>query len=270
MHLLERLRAELAASPEDFADPDLYARLSVVEAPSGYHIDFFGQPLEAPFEALCGALTSPEVAGRLVSLKLRCPDEGANGTCNWDLSGLADADVTFGALRMLAIQQNGPGQHNRIIVAASYDEDGVLARLLKRSPRLEALTTPSAPDKAFFEHDGHPLRYLSVDAGYDHQSFVRNLTESSSFPQLRALEYGDYQETYVEGWEDHRTPLADYEDLVRSPAVQSLRTLTLRNPALSDAQVADLCRALPQQAVQLELVRFSARHLRQERPARGA
>src|SRR5207248_1056697 len=82
---------------------------------------------------------------------------GANGTRNWDLSLIADSDAVFPQLRALSIEQTKPGDHNRSIVAAVYEEEGILARILARAPVLESLVTPSAPNADFFRVGERPL-----------------------------------------------------------------------------------------------------------------
>src|SRR6266545_1553238 len=129
---LEELRHKLSAPAEGHLDPTLYARLSVVEVVGLLHVDFFGSPFNEPYLELCRILSNAGVAERLASIVLRGPDEGANGTCNWDLSSLVEGDTTYSALKLLSIQQNGAADHNRMIVAADFDEAGVLGALLQR------------------------------------------------------------------------------------------------------------------------------------------
>jgi hypothetical protein len=177
-HPLEQLRHKLAAPAEGYFDSTLYARLSVVEFGGLLHVDFFGSPFNEPYLELCRTLCNAAVAERLASIVLRGPDEGANGTCNWDLSSLVESDTMYPTFKLLSIQQNGPADHNRMIVATDFDEAGVLGVLLQRAPVLDALITPSAPDASFFAVRDHPLRYLNVDAGYDTQNFIGNLANS--------------------------------------------------------------------------------------------
>ncbi|NUP08829.1 MAG: hypothetical protein HOW73_22510 [Polyangiaceae bacterium] len=261
-HPLESLRIELASPTSTYADPTLYPRLSVVETAGMLHVDFYGAPFDTPFERLCTILSDAAVAGSLATLTLRSPDEGGNGTCNWDLTPLVDKASAFPKLEHFSIQQNQPGDHNRIIVARSYDEEGVLGRLLSKAPVLDAVIVPSAPDESFFRVQNHPLRFLSVDAGYDTQSFIANLAKSASFPKLESLEFGEYAETYVDGFPEGCTPIEDYRQLFRSRVFARLRAFTWRNPVCSADEIAELRAIVPD--LQFRVVRFSAEYLRRD------
>ena len=111
---------------------------------------------------------------------------------------------------------------------------------------LMELTVPSAPDASFFQVGPRPLRYLNVDAGYDTQGFIRNLAHNTSFSQLRTLEFGEYNETYLENWRDQCTPFADFEAMLASPASSNLRRFVWRNPACSSEEVSGLKRLRPE------------------------
>src|ERR1043165_4764398 len=127
-----------------------------------------------------------------------CGWSGANGTRNWDFTPLVESSAVFPQPTSFFIEPSAPEHHNQTIIAKDYDEDGMIARLLTRFPRIESLTTPSAPNASFFEIGIRPLVYLRVDAGYDTQNFILNLSKSSCFPSLRLLDYGDYNERYME------------------------------------------------------------------------
>lgn len=263
IHPLERLRAKLSAPTESYLNSALYARLSTVEYKGRLHVDFFGSPLDAPYAELCEILRSLNVANKLSSLVLRTPDDGANGTCNWDLSGLVEAETVYPTLRLLSIQQNGPSDHNRMIVGdAVFDEAGVLGTVIRKAPVLDALITPSAPNKTFFDVRNHPLRHLSVDAGYDTQNFIAHLAESKSFPGLESLEFGEYNETYLETFPQGCTPFADYQRLFRSCAFASVRRFTWRNPMCAPAEIEALRARRPSSELAFKIVRFSQEYLR--------
>src|SRR5258708_1748872 len=182
---MKRLVA-LQRAIEACADPDRDAsfvdRLCVTKVRDLFHLDFYGDPFGEPFCDLLATLTDVAVADSIVSVDLRGPDEGTNGTRNWDLSTITESGVFFPKLRHLSIEQTKPTDHNRSIVAQTYEEDGVLARILSKAPALEVLATPSAPNADFFQVGHRALEYLSVDAGYDHQHFIANLPLSTSFP----------------------------------------------------------------------------------------
>lgn len=240
-------------------DSECLKRVCVTAAVDQLHVEFYGTPFDEALQEVLTAIITPEVAAVLASLSFRGPDEGANGTRNWDLSLLGDCDVGFPQLRELSIEQTKPADHNRSIVAATFEEEGVLARILARAPALESLVTPSAPDASFFQVGERPLRFLSVDAGYDSQSFIRNLARSSCFSDLRCLEFGEYNEKYMENFADQCTPMADYQALFTSSAFKSVGRFVWRNPACPAAKIGELKAMRPD--LQLLVVRTSADYI---------
>jgi hypothetical protein len=125
-------KAAEGALPEYIHTENL-KRLCVTAVVGQLHVEFYGASFDESLQEVLAAVVTPEVSAVLASLTLRGPDEGANGTRNWDLSLLADSDVVFPQLREVSIEQAKPADHNRSIVAAVYEEEGVLARLLARA-----------------------------------------------------------------------------------------------------------------------------------------
>jgi hypothetical protein len=224
-----------------------------------FHLDFYGSPFDESYWDLLEMLGVPAVAERLRAVWLRGPDEGANGTRNWDLEPLVAGPVLFPNLELFSIELTVPAHHNRTIVAAVYEENGVLARLLASSPRLRSLTVPSAPDATFFETAPRPLSFLSVDAGYDTQQFARRLSRSSCFPDLYCLEWGEYNETYLDDWQSRCTPLEDYRELFQSAAFSGVKRFVWRNPLLTNDEIRQL--KSDRRDLQLLVVRTSSEYV---------
>ena len=239
--------------PGDWDPP----RLWMGKSEGGVFVEFFGSPFEEPFQDLCAAVCAASVTPFLTALILRGPDEGANGTCHWDLEPLAEVTRDYERLKQLTIEQGRPGDHNSHIIGGGYEEDGVLGRLLRKMPALELLASPSAPDQSFFRTEARPLQVLSVNAGYDHQDFLENLAGATNLGQLRTLEYGEPTGRGSEDFE--RAPLAAYLALLRSSTV-SPRHVVLRNPALSEPELRELQLIRPE--VQLKVVRSEASWVR--------
>lgn len=261
-HPLLQFRDELSGPDEGYGDPGMYARLSIVEFGGLVHVDYCGSPFSSVYSRYLQILNTRAVAETLASIVLRSPDTGANGTCNWDLGELIRGDVEFPKLELFAVQQNSPGDHNRKILASMYEEEGILGTLLRKAPNLDALVAPSAPDASFFEVREHPLRHLNVDAGFDTQSFIANLASSSSFPGLRSLEWGEYNETYMDTFPQGCTPFADYCSLFGSPAFAQVNAFTLRNPVCTTDQIATLRNLRPRSSgLQFKIVRCSAEYV---------
>jgi hypothetical protein len=256
MRTLEQLRHGISREIDRELPFHLHPRLWYRDDDRGLFVAFHGSPDEYGLYELFELLSQSELASRLVHLSVAGPDAGSNGTCNLDLKPLVSAGTPFPRLSELRIERNAPAQHNRRVVAEDYDEDGVLTELLRLSSALEVLESPSAPRADFFEVGPRNLRCLRVDAGYDHQSFVRNFAERGTVFRTRTLEFGEYAERNVEGFAEHCTPLEDYLCLFESEAFQRLDTFSWRNPALSDAQIAELRVLRP--TVSVQLVRSSA------------
>lgn len=256
---LESLRRRIA----DLNDAELPAAylqsLAITQIGDVFHLDFYGDCFEEGYEDLLNTLANPDIAACARSLNLRGPDEGANGTKNWDIEPLLATETSFSELETLAIQLNQPADHNRSVVAADYEEDGVLARLLAKAPRLQELTVPSAPNRAFFEAGHHPLRFLSVDAGYDTQNFISHLAGSTCFFELRTFEWGEYHETYMDDYLTRCTSLDDYRELFQSEAFGSVTRFVWRNPVCTEEQIRELKALKPD--LQLLVVRYSDKYV---------
>ncbi|MCY1461986.1 hypothetical protein D9M71_797080 [compost metagenome] len=123
------------------------------------------------------------------------------------------------------------------------------------------MVTPSAPDEAFFAVKHHPLRFLSVDSGYDHQGFIERLSSTQCFPQLATLEFGEYNEPYMDDFSSRCTPLSAYRRLFQSVAFRSVRSFTWRNPVCTPAEIAEL-RSLGPTQLQFKVVTFSSAYIR--------
>jgi hypothetical protein len=219
-------------------------RLYFAEVQGLLHVEFYGQVWDEPgepFALLLDLLCDVEVAASLRALSFRGPDEGANGTRNWDFTRLLATDTTFPNLTSLYVEPTQPEHHNHSIIAEVYEEEGMIGRLLDRMPALQSLTVPSAPDASFFTRGVRPLNRLRVESGYDHQDFIRNLSRSTCFPELVVLDFGDYSQRYMDDYPERCTPFGDYVELLRSPAGRSIRLLILRNTAFTPDQFTSLC-----------------------------
>jgi hypothetical protein len=240
MDQLVSLQHAIEARAAAGSDASFLDRLCITKVGTLVHLDFYGDPFGESFEELLDALVDQHVASAIASLDIRGPDEGSNGTRNRDLTQLAEGPTSFPNLRRLSIEQTKPADHNRTIVARTYEEDGVLGRILAKAPALEVLVTPSAPNADFFRVGLRPIVQLSVDAGYDHQRFIANLAESSCFPDLRSFEFGEYNETYMEDFSSRVTPFTDYRKLFQSSAFASVKVFRWKNPVCSPAEMANV------------------------------
>ena len=226
-----------------------------------FHVEFYVSPFNEAFEDCLKTLAQPGVAASLRSLAFRGPDEGANGTRNWDFTALTSTTVEFPKLKSFYVEPTEITHHNHSLIAQDYDDDGMTAALVTKMPGLQSLTLPSAPDASFFSIGSRPLITLRVDCGYDHQSFIRNLSASLSFPALRLLDFGDFNETYVDGYEQMKTPFEDYEAVITSRAFSNVRRFNLRNPGLNEDQLQRLVDL--KAGLSLSVFRIENRYVRQ-------
>lgn len=257
---IESLRKRIETPCDvDFPADGQTTRLSIVAVGELVELDFYGEPFSEAYLELLELLSKPNVAASVRSLSFRGPDAGANGTTNWDIEPLLEKDATFPHLEYFAIQLTQPSDHNHSIVGASFDENGVLARLLRRAPQIRSMTIPSAPNSNFFDEGTRPLRFLSVDAGYDTQGFIGGLADSQSFPELKCLEWGEYHETYLENWQTNSTPFTDYERLFRSAAFSKVTRFVWRNPVCSAEQIKKLKTLRPD--LQMLVVQFNSEYV---------
>lgn len=185
-------------------------------------------------------LSNQEYAKQIRSLRFDSPDEGANGTNNFDFSTLTESNAIFPNLRNFAVKLTQLEDHNGTIIGDIYEEDGQVAKLIKKMPNLLSLQIPSAPNSDFFDFVNHPLELLTVQTGFDHQNFILNFSESTYFPKLRYLDFTDYQETYVENWQNECVPFDHFVKLFSSSAFDSIRLIILRNVNLTTEQIAEL------------------------------
>ena len=234
-------------------------KLYFAEVDGLLHVEFYGSPYEESFEAFSSLLMDATVAAILRSLAFRGPDEGANGTRNWDFSRLLESGVVFPNLTSLFVEPTTPEHHNQTIVGPVYDEEGQIGRFLAKTPVLQSLTVPCAPNSSFFQQGTRPLALLRVDTGYDHQNFVQNLSRSACFPELRLLDFGDYSQRYI-NYPAACTPFEHYVQLATSPPFAPVRKLVLRNTVLTPDQVQQLRDARPD--VTLRLVQCYGEYVR--------
>lgn len=260
--LLLDLQRRVTARCDPERPAEFESRFAVGTDGNLLHVELYGDPCSEEYKELLSTVAGRRVAVCLASLQLRGPDEGANGTRNWDLSPLLDSASSLPQLRTFSVEQTKPGDHNRSIIGKGYDEEGQLTELLAKSPQLTNLTSPSTPGPSFFEVGERPLRHLNFDAGYDHQNFILNLSRSSCFPQLYVLEYGEFSE--IERYRDQPcnecTPHEHFEELFHSGAFAGVEAFVLRNPDLTIEQIAHLKRLRPQ--MQFKEIRWSSGYVR--------
>jgi hypothetical protein len=201
-----------------------------------------GYDYNYPFCSLLDLLCEPKNAEKVLSLTFDGPDEGANGTNGWDFSRITNSSVIFPNLKNLKIKLTDLGDHNQTIIdsGGELDENGMIAKLIAKMPELEYLAVPSAPDKSFFDIGKHPLRQLTLQAGYDHQNFIEHLADSDNFYHLMSFDFTDY--IFDSPDNSDFVPYESYEKLFMSKVFLAHKHFhfTLRSPHLSNEQLFKL------------------------------
>lgn len=186
-------------------------------------------------------IAEPENADKILSLKFHGADEGGNGFKTWDFNRLANAEVIFPNLKHFEVKLTDLGDHNTSILdnGFSYEENGITAKLLQKMPNLASLILPSAPNQDFFEVGEHPLEYLKIQAGYNHENFIENWAKSQKFPHLRAVDYSEVIDVFNREQEDY-TPFEHFKTLFQSEVFSSVKHFTLRNFNLTREELIEL------------------------------
>mgnify|MGYP003437515587 FL=1 len=214
---------------------------------NGYDDDPNTKAKEFDYEtnfAFCSFLefiSEQQNAEKILSLNFGGPDEGANGTKSWVFERIINSKVLFSNLKTFNVQFTDLGDHNQSIIDCDFsmEESGAIAKLISKMPQLESLSIPSAPDKSFFEIGQHPLSFLKVQAGYNHQNFIENLSESENFHQLSALDYSEVINIFDKSAEDY-TNFESFKKLFQSKAFSTVGHFKLRNSILTEKQLFDL------------------------------
>lgn len=236
------------------ADPDHIEYLAVTPVDGCFHLVFHGyecgDSLQDLRETLCDAAT----AACIRSLVIGGPDTGVNGTRDYSLGDLLSGPGVFSELQSFFIRLAQPDDHNRTIVRDI--EQCSITKLLQRAPQLQNLMIPSAPDESFF-HVPNRIEFLSVDAGGNTNGFIHNLGRFHALPALQRFEWGEFNETYMEGWQKYVTPLEDYQRLLQSPQFEGLQCFIWRNPACTEAEIRQLMSLRTRRGQSMAVVRYS-------------
>jgi len=199
-------------------------------------VRIYVSPDDALFEELQTVVAAADIAPHLHALVFEGPDEGANGTREWNFRPLIATDAYFPALRKLFIEPSSPGDHNGSIIGWIYKEENQTASLVRRMPQLRDLTVPSTPEDEFFQVPLLELRQLRVDFGFDRQDFLANFSHSIGFPALRVVELG-FTHIHSADNPDVIAPFEEYQELFLAPSFAAVEEVVLRNPGLSDDEV---------------------------------
>ncbi|MDR2081576.1 MAG: hypothetical protein LBP54_06805 [Campylobacteraceae bacterium] len=192
----------------------LSPKISFFKAGGLYELAYFGDGYDDGYNFAFTAFIDLIIKRslKIKSLFFTGADEGANGTKNWDFTRLINVDAVFENLEEFKVKLTDTGDHNQSIIASSYDEDGQIAKLIAKMPNLKILQTPSAPNMDFFKLKDLKLRRLIVQAGYDTQNFIKNLSTCDNLKNLHALDYMDI----LDDTDNIGTAYSEYKELFNS------------------------------------------------------
>ncbi|WP_010254699.1 hypothetical protein [Myroides injenensis] len=162
-----------------------------------------------------------EHANAFIALNFNSPDAGANGFRIWNFSRLVGNNIIFKNLESFKIGLTDMGDHNLTLISDdSGQENGIIAKLVSKMPKLKVLQVPCAPNETFFEIDNLKIEELIVRSGLDHQDFIQNLARSKNLPKLTSLDFSDVYDYYSDRPFNEFTSLFDYQILFRSPVIK--------------------------------------------------
>ncbi|MDR1615037.1 MAG: hypothetical protein LBS26_05670 [Campylobacteraceae bacterium] len=172
---------------------DWSPKINFYKAEDWYELTYFGDGYDDGYNFAFAAFIDLIIkhSSKIKSLLFTGADEGANGTKNWDFTRLINSGAVFENLESFRVKLTDTGDHNTSIIAASYDEDGQIAALVAKMPILRVLQVPSAPNDNFFKLKDLSLQQLIVQAGYNTQDFIKNLSACDNMKNLYALDWTD-------------------------------------------------------------------------------
>lgn len=222
-------------------------RLEIAPVTQGFQLTYYGcgtaSEDSSAFATLLNGLSHQALADWIEGLTFVGPDEGANGSREWCFTPLLDSDVTFPRLNALHIPPAGRAAHNIVCIVQEgeiLDEAGDIARFVSKTPQLTHLTLPEAPGGSFFSVSLPQLQRLVIGPGHDTRGFIAGLAKATLLPSLGQLDFCDsiapLQQFAPPSDEPSATSFEDYEALFRSPIMDHLWGVVLRNAQLTEAQ----------------------------------
>ncbi len=182
-----------------------------------------------------------ENPSQIISLVFVGPDAGANGTRNWDFSRIINSNINFENLKIFKVALTNVGDHNQSVIGKNYEEDGMIAKLISKMPKLEELELPSAPNIDFFKLPNLSIYSLKIQAGYGHQNFIENLSKSQNLTRLKSLDYTEPYDHFGDLDEGEFTSFAQFKALFESNLFSyEAFHFKLRENRLTQNQLEDL------------------------------
>ncbi len=157
-----------------------------------------------------------ENPNKIISLVFNGADTGANGTKSWNFNRIVNSNIYFENLKIFKVQLTDVGDHNQSVIGEFDEEDGMIAKLISKMPNLEKLELPSAPNQDFFNIPNLNISSLTIQAGYSHQNFIENLSQSNNFKNLKMLDYTEPYDHFEDLEENDFTSFENFKELFKS------------------------------------------------------
>jgi hypothetical protein len=193
---------------------DWSPKISFSKTGDWYALTYFGGGYDDGYNFAFAAFIDLIIkhSAKIKALLFTGADDGANGIKNWDFTRLINSNAFFDNLETFRVKLTDAGDHNTSIVASSYDEGGQIAALVAKTPNIQVLQVPSAPNADFFRLKDLKLQQLIVQAGCNAQGFIKNLSTCNNLKNLYALDYTDI----LDGIDNIGTEYNDYKELFSS------------------------------------------------------
>ncbi len=237
--ILER-KEEIYHDTYSRTDSD-YSKVLFVERNKLFHVLFYGSVMDESFLDLLVAISQSEIAVNIESLIFHEADEGANGTMELDFTELIESNAIFSNLKYFYVKPYQNRWHNHpLIDNLNLQEEDVVSNIIAKMPSLKTLTLPNAPRKDFFKLDLSNIYSLNIYSGYEAHNFILNLSHSSNLPKLRLLQFGEYNERYMNEYPQGCTVYEHYAELFNSKVFSGISRFIIRHSILSEDQIEKL------------------------------
>lgn len=234
---------------------DFSPRISFSKIGEFYEVIFYGEGYDDDFSIHSSKFEPEEFnfgfcafqdfliqnSSQIISLIFTGPDAGANGTRDWNFSRIINSNVIFDNLKIFKVALTEVGDHNQSVIGEYGEENGMIAKLVAKMPKLEELILPTAPDKEFFKIPNLNIRHLTIQAGYGHQKFIENLANSTNITSLTSLDYAEPFDHFGDLEDDEFTSFESLKKLFESKvfSIDNFH-LKLRENRLNKEQLEEL------------------------------
>lgn len=182
--------------------------------------------------------SSKKYSDSIRKIKLRYNHGAANGTMDIDLKEFLKNDIIYPNIDELTFELESEDT-NLVTISLndSYDSTGtVCTKVFDSLPNVKKIILLTAPSKSFFSRNFHPIETLLVKSAFTNNDFIKNLSQSSCFSNLRELCFYDV-DSYLIDNESENTSYDAFSNLFNSKYLPNLKVLNLINVNLDENQI---------------------------------